>query len=769
MTTAFLLTLISAPIWASEPTDTTLHDHALHEVVISATQVAKDAPFALSNIRRDDIQDFGHSGAELPHLLARTPGVIAWSENGLTTGTSSMRIRGTADSRINVTLDGVPLNSPDDQCVFWANTNGYASLLGSIQLQRGIGATTFGDGAFGANIALTSALPSNTPQGEVTASYGTYNTCHVGGQFSTGLLGRHWIIQGAYSQTSTDGYLHGTDGRSGSYLATLTWLPSSTLQLRYRLIGNFEHTGQAWNGVEAPFATYDEARQTGLARYNGLYESLITLSDGSFDTQRHTLRDGTLWPHATDNFAQRHHLLTLQWDLRPRWALQATLHYTPGAGYYDELKPQCALAKFGLQDYVAQDGSTVSHTDLVRQKGMDQHTGGLVLHLRHDTPRLQLDLGHAQQYFGSNHYGHLTYIAHEELEQQLLHQGAYTYYRNDSRKTDISTFARVIWHATPHCDLFGDLGYRYVHYSLTGQNDKYTCTDDGQLRQQTLDIHQHHHFLNPKLGLNTHWDRHRLYTSVAYSGREPERNNYTDNGQYPAPAPEHLTDIELGYHYTTARLQTGINLYAMLYTNQFVQTGQLSDIGEKLTTNISRSYRMGTELTAEWKATRWLTLHANACLSTNRILQFDEVIDDWDDTATGSRTLHYDDAPLAYSPTFTANAFALIHLRQFCATWHTQYVSRQYLDNTGCLARSLPAYTTSDIQLRYTLPCYAGARAVLLGLDILNIFDSHHTPNAWVYSAISESSGYTNDNRYTLFGFFPSAGFQLMAHLTLQL
>ena len=206
-----------AATWAQQDSPDSLALEQLQEVVVSGVRAQKNAPFAVANIQKAELQQFSTTGQELPFLFSRTPGVLAWSENGLGTGTSYLRIRGAGDSRINVTLDGVPLNSPEDQCVFWANMNSYSSLLGSVQIQRGVGSSTNGDGAFGGTVSLQSKTPSLTPSAEVSASYGSYNTFNVGGSFSTGLLWKHWLFDGAYHETNTDGYIHGTSGRSGSY------------------------------------------------------------------------------------------------------------------------------------------------------------------------------------------------------------------------------------------------------------------------------------------------------------------------------------------------------------------------------------------------------------------------------------------------------------------------------------------------------------------------------------------------------------------------
>ena len=297
----------------------------LSEVVVKGIRAQKNAPYAVSNLKKEQLNEQSKTGRELPFLFAQTPGVLAWSENGVGTGTTYMRIRGAGDSRINVTLDGVPLNSPEDQCVFWANMNSYGSLLGSVQIQRGVGTSTNGDGAFGGTIALQTATAQQKPGLELTASYGTYNTLNFGGNFSTGVFGNHWILDGAYHQTTTDGFIHGTSGRSGSYYGGLTWL-NEKIQVRYKNIGNFERTGQAWNGVTAGdndlslmdgtygaqtgIHNYKDMYEVGLGKYNTLYESLTYDADGNFAkdasgnyiTARYKMADGTYWDKTTDRY-----------------------------------------------------------------------------------------------------------------------------------------------------------------------------------------------------------------------------------------------------------------------------------------------------------------------------------------------------------------------------------------------------------------------------------------------------------------------------------
>ena len=754
----------------------------LSEVVVNGVRAQKNAPYAISNIKKKELSEHSKTGRELPFLFAQTPGVMAWGENGLGTGTSYMRIRGAADSRINVTLDGVPLNSPEDQCVFWANMNSYGSLLGSVQIQRGVGTSTNGDGAFGGTVALQTATPSLMPSLELTTSYGTYNTWNYGGNFSTGLLWNHLVIDGAFHQTTTDGFIHGTDGRSGSYYGGLTYIVSDDFIVRYKNLGNYERTGQAWNGVTAGnndlslmdgtygaatgIKTYKDMWEAGLGKYNTLYEVMQQAdwdafeksADGSYVTKRYQMADGSYWDKTTDNFWQNHNILSMAYNFAKHWSMSASLHYTYGYGYYEEFRPENKLKKFGL----SYDG--VKKTDFVRKKGLTQHTYGLVGNVGYQDKSWDIIGGLSLQNFDGNHFGRLSYIANNDVRQKYLANGEYTYYDSDAHKLDGSVFLKAAYKLSDQWDVFADIQYRHVGYKTDGINDKFYEEESGYYNQR-LDIDKKYDFMNPKAGLSWSLDGHHAYGSVAMSHREPERNNFTDNGSYPAPSAEQLLDYELGYTYNGDIWRAGVNLYYMDYKDQFVQTGAQSDIGENLTTNIKDSYRMGIELQAGIDPTSWLTIEGNAALSKNKLKDFDEVVEDWDN---GSQTIHYDNATLAFSPSTILNGFVNLHHKGAQLTWHTNFVSRQYLDNTENADRALPCYSVSNATLSYTLKPKKVLREAIFGLNFNNIFSRRYAASGWVYSAIYESGGHPNDNRYYQIGFIPMAGFTMMGNVTLK-
>ncbi len=772
----------------SQSTDS-LRLEQLQEVVVKGIKAPKDAPYALTQIKKDELSKFSQTGKELPFLFSQKPGILAWSENGLGTGTTYMRIRGAGDSRINVTLDGVPLNSPEDQCVFWANMNSYSSLLGGVEIQRGTGGSTNGDGAFGGNIILTSKAAALEPSLELTGSYGSYNTYHLGGSFTTGLLWDHIVLDGAYNETNTDGFIHGTAGHSGSYYGGLRYV-NDNLVIGYKNFGNFEKTGQAWNGVTAGdndlslmdgtygahtgIHTYKDLYEAGLGRYNTLYETLdydnegnpLKDTKGKYQTFRYQMSDGTYWPKATDNFWQSHNILSAVWDINHHFSASGTLHYTHGFGYYNEFRYNNKLSKFGL-NFINSEGQKLKRTDFVRKKGLEQDTYGAILGTNYKSESLDIAGMLSLQQFSGNHFGYLTYIADKELSQKLLQNGHYQYYDSDANKGDYSGFIKATYRFWNHFSIFGDIQSRHVFYKTDGINDKFYENEDGSFSNQRIDIDKTYHFLNVKGGLSYKTDHHHVYASLSNSHREPERNNFTDNGSYPSPNPEKLMDYEAGYYFTGNKVRVGINLYYMDYTDQFVQTGAVSDIGEALTTNIKDSYRMGIEANAALDLTSWLTIEGNAALSKNKIKDFDEVVEDWDN---GTQTIHYDKSTLAFSPSTILNGFMKLHHRGWLAVWHTNFVSRQYLDNTENINRSLPCYSTSNFSVSYTskVSKALGLKEVTVGMNLNNIFGRRYASSGWVYSAICDSYGHPNDNRYYQIGFVPMAGFTAMGNITLK-
>ena len=761
-----------AHVAMAQQTIDTMKVQQISEVVVKAVRATKTAPFAVANIKKSELQNFSRTGKELPFLFARTPGVLAWSDNGTGVGNAYIRMRGAAASRINVTLDGVAVNSPEDQSVFWANMNSYSALMGSAQIQRGVGTSTNGDGAFGGSISLATAAPSVMPSFELTTSYGSYGTYNAGANFSTGLLWNHLIFDGAYHESATQGFVHGTDGRSGSYYGGLTWL-GNNFQIRYKNIGNFEKTGQAWNGVLTSdyntndvfpnINSYKDLWNAGLGRVNTLVEDVVYDADawaeGNYTVKPYMTRDGKKWDKTTDNFYQNHNILSFAWTPSEHWSHNMALHYTYGRGYYKEFKKSTSLAKkFGLpEDKELKD-------DAIRKKGLTQNCYGMVYNVNFKNDNWDVIGGVNLQQFSCNHWGYVTYIGSQALEQKYLSNGKYKYYDSDADKYDYSGFLKATYSFLDHWNVFADLQYRYVKYKTDGLNDRFV-KKDGKYVNQELNINDDFNFFNPKAGVSYTNGGHKAYASVAMANREPERNNYTDNYNYPYPKNEKVIDVEAGYQYVGSNWNVGANFYYMDYDNQLVQTGEQSDIGEALTTNVKKSYRMGVELNAGWAPLSWLSVEGNAALSKNKIKDFDEFVESWDASENYVHQNHYSNSTLAYSPSAILNGFIDFHHKGFTATWHTNFVSKQYIDNSESDVRSLPCYSQSDLQLRYTsdVTKAAGIKNVTLGLDFNNVFSRHYAASGSTWYG-----WYTGGQRYQALAYVPMAGFNVMGHLTLK-
>ena len=605
------------------------------------------------------------------------------------------------------------------------------------------------------------------------------------------MLFNHLIFDGAYNETATDGFVHGTASRAGSYYGGLTWLDEK-FKVSYKNIGNFEKTGQAWSGVTAGnndlslmdgtwgastgIRTYKDMYEHGLGKYNTLYENLVTDENGQFvkdangnyQTYRYKMADGSYWEKTTDNFYQNHNILSAVFTPSDHWSHNVAIHYTYGYGYYSELRPDNKLSKFGLT-YKDANGNKIKRDDMVRRKGLTQHNYGMLYNINYKDETWNVTGGLYLQQFRGNHFGYLTYFKNQELNNHFRPNNSnYQYYDSDARKFDYSAFFKANYHFNDYWNLFADVQYRYVQYNTSGRNDKFYEETSGYFNQP-LNVSERYNFVNPKTGISFAKDGHHAYASIAYANREPERNNFTDNGAYPAPTPERLMDIELGYNYHANNWYAGVNLYYMDYTNQFVQTGAQSDIGENLTTNIKDSYRPGAEIEAGWSPLSFLTLEGNAALSRNRIKDFDEMASvDWE---SSFRKIHYSSSTLAFSPSAILNGFATFHYQGAQLIWHTNFVSRQYLDNTENNVRSLPCYSQTNIHANYTFrpgKRFAGLREVVVGCDFNNIFNRHYAASGWVYSTILDNDGHPNDNRYTQIGWTPMAGFNVMGNITLK-
>lgn len=718
--TIFLSAALAASVVAHAQTDTTTLFQELEEVTINApvAQVTNNH-IALTNEQLNQ----SNTGQNLPFLLSATPALVATSDDGLGIGYTYFRIRGTDHTRINMTLNDVPLNDSESQTVFWVNMTDMASSMTSLNVQRGVGTSTNGSASFGASINMSTSSPhhliTSSPDSLIASSVGlSFN----GGMYNTFreminahiVLPNHWRANARFSKVNSDGFLYRTASDLYSYYGDLGWYGAKT-EVVGRFFGGSEKTGMGWDGVD-----YNTAYGINGAdrRYNPAGEYTTTAADGSDST--------AYYPNQTDNYAQQHAQLSINHRFTPQWSLSATAHYTHGAGYYEQYKRK-KLSYWGLP---------YSHKAYgMYRKQLDNHFFGGVLAAKYISEPVDLQFGGAANYYLGDHFGTLHYL--EDIPLPISNSPyPYEYYRNNARKTDANIYAKANWRiinrAQEKLSLYADLQYRYVRYERNGMNDE-DMTD--------LPLQVDFHFFNPKAGLTYQNRGHLLAASFAIANREPSRNNYKENVVYDAatdeytgfPHAERLYDYELGYTYSHPRFAVGANLYFMDYDNQLVLTGEYNDVGAYKTKNVKDSYRMGAEITAGVKITDWLRWDANLVASRNKILNYHQYIDLYDDqdnwnwvgqdSVVGTTTI-------AFSPTFTASSLFTFDVAGFTATVQTNVVSKQYLDNTQDENAMLRAYSTTNLNLQYLLPI-ASRRwpTIRLLCQINNIFNAKYANN----------------------------------------
>ena len=708
--------------------------YAIQQIEVNSVRAKHDEPIAFSAYSREQIESRNY-GEDIPSILANMPSVVIASESGTGIGATSFRVRGSDPSRINVTLNGVPMNDAETHSVYWYDTPDLISSVGSLQLQRGVGTSTAGTGAFGASLNMTSAPISAEFAGRASMSYGSFNTAKQELSLASGLLGGHWAVEGRLSHVSSDGYVDRASSDLASYMFQAGYYKGGTM-VKLLSFGGKAKVYLTYTGLSA-----DQMEEN--RRYNpeGEIWGYRPLADGT-----HEYAVVGFYDDHTDNYTQVNNQLIFNHIINDKWQLNATAHYTYGNGYYRNYKNDQKLAKYGLAPIMV-DGSSVSRTNLIRKKMMVNDFGGLVASANYTADRLTLTMGVAASLYDGVHYGEVS-----GLELAPAYPTT-EYYRNYTTKWDASCYVKADWLITNGLKLYGDLQYRHITHRISGVNDNF---DDVTSAMQRLDVDRKYNFFNPKLGLHYTFARaHSVYASAAVGQKEPTRNNFTDIREGEYPTAEKMLDIEAGYGYRGSVVDLSLNGYYMLYRDQLVQTGELSDTGELLSRNVPESFRRGIEMAIEVRAAKWLTLGANATLSQNYIENYVDYID--------GVAFERGRTTIAYSPSVTAGAFVDLHAGGFAARLSTRYVSKQYLTNGEYEDLTLPRYCVSDLDLSYETKTKRIER-VRFGVKIGNLFNAKYCASGYGGSWLE---GATLADRKSWSCYFPQATISALGNVTL--
>lgn len=708
----------------------------LQEVQVVSTRATAKTPVAFTNVSKEELkkQNFGQ---DIPYLLSMTPSALTTSDAGAGIGYTTLRVRGTDGTRINITANGIPLNDAESHTLFWVNMPDFASSVKDIQVQRGAGTSTNGAGAFGASVNMQTEGISIHPYAELNGSYGTFNAHKETVKFGTGLINHHWAFDARLSNIGTDGYIERASVDLYSFYVQGGYFADNT-SVKFISFGGKEKTYHAWN-----YASKEE-----MEKYGRRYNSCGKYKDDEGNTR--------YYKDQNDNYLQMNYQVLLNHTFSSAWNLNAALHYTKGDGYYQEYKEDQSFKKYNLKPFT-NEGKEVTESDLIRQKKMDNHFGGGVFSVNYQNGKLNASLGGAVNYYDGWHFGRVIWIKNYIGELLPDHE----YYRNKAKKLDGNVYLKANYNLIGGLNAYADLQYRHINYKIDGDNDKY---DSAAGALQKLAVDDNFDFFNPKAGLNWDIDTHnRIYASFSVAQKEPTRNNYTDGNADDYPTSEKLFDYELGYTYNNSWLSAGANLYYMDYTNQLVLTGELNEIGEPMARNVPDSYRMGVELMLGVKPCDWFQWDINGTISKNRVKDFTEQL--YEDGWTNPIEVKHGDTPIAFSPDFILNNRFGFNYKGFEAALQSQYISKQYMSNTKQKEHILDHYFVSNLNLAYTfrLP---NVKSVTVGFSIYNLFNAEYENNGYAGSGYSMVNG--TPERYNYAGYAAQAGINVMGNVSIR-
>lgn len=686
-------------------------------VEVLAIRAGEKAPFAKTDLNKNEIEK-NNLGQDLPFLLNQTPSVVVNSDAGNGVGYTGIRIRGTDATRINVTLNGIPYNDAESQGSFFVDLPDFSSSANSIQIQRGVGTSSNGAGAFGGTINLFTNELNKTPFVSTGNSYGSFNTWKNNIQFGSGILGKHFTIDGRLSRISSDGYIDRASANLKSFYGSIAFVDEKN-SLRLNIFSGKEKTYQAWNGVAENFLKTNRT-------YN----------------PSGTEKPGEPYENEVDDYTQTHYQLFYNRKLSSFLKGNVAAFLTRGKGFYEQYKADKKLADYNLPDYF--DGSnTIKETDLVRKLWLDNYFYGTIFSLQYQKNKTQLIFGGGYTRYDGKHYGEISWAA----VQAAVPKDHRWYYLTAGKK-DLSAYGKWIQQWGTHWQGFADLQFRQVDYRIDGFRDN-----------PGLQIHEKFSFLNPKLGVTYTGKKWKAFASYALAGKEPNRDDF-EAGNSNQPKPERLHDIELGVEKKGKKYSVGANLYYMYYQDQLVLTGKINDVGAYTRTNIPVSYRTGIELQGQVAVTKWLQVIANISFSENKIKDFTEYLDDYDNG--GQQTKFYGKTTISYSPAVVAaGSLNFIPVKNGEISLIGKYVGAQYVDNTAQQSRSLNPYYLQDIRLSYLIE-HKIFKATHIIMQLNNVFDKKYEPNGYSFSYIY-GGDLTTENYY-----FPMAGFNFMLGVNLK-
>jgi len=697
------------------------------EVMVKSTRADENSAMAYSNVSASELGK-SNLGQDMPNLLNFTPSVVTTSDAGAGVGYTGIRIRGSDATRVNVTINGIPVNDSESQGTYWVNMPDFASSVNSVQIQRGVGTSTNGAGAFGGSVNMQTNHFEAKPFAEINTSGGSFATLKTTLKVGSGLLRGKFTVDGRLSRIVSDGYIdRAKSNLQSAYFSAAYFGKKSFVRVNY-FMGK-EKTFQSWYGTP-------ESRVSGSKNEMQAYIERNYLSTEEADNLLKSGRTYNYYTYAnqTDNYAQDHVQLLTNHRISASWNLDLNAHYTYGRGFYEEFKPEATLENYGLNSKIS--------TDLVRQKWLDNDFYGTTFSLQYEgTSKIKFNFGGAWNKYVGRHYGLIT-----EGKSLPASYKNYEWYRSRSQKTDFNLYAKANLALADRWNAYIDLQYRTVGHTMLGTADKFL----------TLANQNSYQFFNPKAGL-THQisEASKIYTSISLGSKEPSRQDFVDNPNS-APRPEYLQDFELGFQHAGKKYGIQLNAYFMNYKDQLVLTGALNNVGEAIRTNAPQSYRLGLEASLNYQILPHILWSGNVTLSQNKIQNFNEKLTDYENYT--EVIIPHGTTDIAYSPSLIAGNTIAYKKGAFEGALLSKYVGKQYLDNTSTEKRSLAAYATQDLRFSYVFTKHISATLLLN-----NVLNSMYSSNGYTYSYLYAGDLTTENFQY------PQAGFNFLLGVNIRL
>lgn len=712
----------------------------MDEVIVSSTRVNEKSAMAYSNMSKEQIAE-QNLGQDLPYLLNQQPSVVVTSDAGAGVGYTGIRIRGSDATRVNVTINGIPVNDAESQGAYWVDLPDIASSIDNIQIQRGVGTSTNGAGAFGGSLNIQTTKLNPKAYGEYNTSYGSFNTLKNTVNIGSGLIDDKFAFDVRLSKINSDGFIDRATADLKSYYLSGAYYGNKTI-VKFITFSGLEETYQAWNGIPESRLRGDLDGMKDYIVRNGLdtEDELNLLNSNSRTYNQFTYKN------QVDHYKQDYYQLHFSHEFDRNWNANIALHYTKGKGYYEEFRKSDAFSNYGLNDIMI-GNDTITSSNLVRRRWLNNDFYGTTFSLNYSNNKNCSAIigGGWNQYYGL-HYGEIIWAQY--ATNSTLHQN---YYNDTANKTDFNFFVKVNYLLADKLNVFADMQYRTIDYSFLGYNDSLKNI------QQSATLN----FVNPKIGLNYDLNSNaNVYVSYSIGNKEPGRADFTQSTPKTRPKAETLNDLELGYKHNIKIAMWAVNFYYMNYKNQLVLTGEINDVGAYARTNVPKSCRQGFELEFGVKLLKNLTWNANATFSKNKIRNFIEYTDNYDSTAQRKNILAETD--IAFSPNVIgASTLAFEPVKNLKISFISKYVGKQFLDNTSDETRKLDAFFVNDLRINYNFKTKF-IREIGLTLAVNNLFSEEYESNGYTWGYIYGGKR-ISENFY-----YPQAGINYLAGLTLK-